>query len=141
MLIVFWILLGLVSAIAFLSLIRLQPERETQSLAIGLVVAAIIYVIFALTGGANGLWLAIEIAGIGIYSVLALLGWRFSILWLMLGWLAHPLWDISLHISDGGAKFTPAWYVIACVSFDLLTASYIAGKQLKLNLERKGNEF
>ncbi|MBD2569088.1 DUF6010 family protein [Anabaena lutea] len=135
--IVFWILFGLVGAISFITLTRIQPKKESQILAIGLVVAAIIYIGFAIGGGANQLWIVIEVAGVGVYGLLAVLGLRYSNWWLMLGWMAHPLWDIGLHLVNQGAVFTPAWYPIACISFDLLVASYIAGVQLNLFNLRK----
>jgi hypothetical protein len=125
MIIVFWILLGLVGAISFLALARIRPKPDSQILAIGLVVAAFIYIAFAIGGGASQLWIIIEVAGFGIYSLFALLGLRYSNWWLMLGWMAHPLWDIGLHLVNQGAVFTPGWYAIACVSFDLVVAIYI----------------
>ncbi|MBD2693988.1 DUF6010 family protein [Anabaena catenula] len=137
MIILVWILFGLVGAISFITLTRIQPKQESQILAIGLVVAALIYIGFAIGGGANQLWIVIEVAGVGVYGLLAVLGLRYSNWWLMLGWMAHPLWDIGLHLVNQGAVFTPAWYVVVCVSFDLLVASYITGVQLNLFNLRK----
>lgn len=128
----FWISLGLVAAILFVALIQIQPEQQSKILAVGLVIAAFIYVAFAMAGGANQSWLFIEIAGVGVYSLLAGLGVRYSDWWLMLGWMAHPIWDIGLHLLNNGAAFTPAWYAIACVSFDILIAVYIATVQFKI---------
>ncbi|NMG10261.1 DUF6010 family protein [Brasilonema sp. UFV-L1] len=139
MIIVCWILFGLVGAIAFLALAQIQPNQESRTLAVGLVVAALIYIGFAMGGGASQLWIAIEVAGVGVYGLLAVLGLRYSKWWLMLGWMTHPLWDIKLHMANIGATFTPHWYAIACVSFDLLIAAYIAGMQLKIFNLRKAN--
>ncbi|WP_404800445.1 transposase domain-containing protein, partial [Atlanticothrix silvestris] len=58
------------------------------------------------TGDTLG-WIVIEVAGVGIYGLLALLGLRYSNWWLMLGWMAHPLWDIGLHLVNQGSVFTP----------------------------------
>nr|WP_318780372.1 DUF6010 family protein [Atlanticothrix silvestris] len=88
------------------------------------------------TGDTLG-WIVIEVAGVGIYGLLALLGLRYSNWWLMLGWMAHPLWDIGLHLVNQGSVFTPAWYAIACVSFDLLIAMYITGVQIGIFNLRK----
>lgn len=125
MMIFFWMLLGLVGAISFVALARIHPKLDSPILAIGLIVAAFIYIAFAIGGGASQLWIITEVAGLGIYSLFALLGLRFSNWWLMLGWLAHPLWDIGLHLVNQSAVFAPSWYAIACVSFDLVVAIYI----------------
>ena len=70
--------MGLLSAIAFLAYIRLKPERELQTLAIGLIIAALIYVDFAIVGKSSQAWIAIKLAGIGIYSVPTVMGLRYS---------------------------------------------------------------
>ena len=48
-----------------------------------------------------------------------------SPLWLALGWLAHPIWDVVLHLMGAGTSFTPAWYALACLGFDPLVAVYV----------------
>lgn len=97
----------------------------------GLVVVALIYVGFASIGNANTSWIATEVAGIGIYGFFAVLGLQYSKWWLILGWIAHPLWDIGLHFTGSGAIFTPTWYSLACVSFDLLVGAYIFYVQVR----------
>lgn len=37
----------------------------------------------------------------------------------------HPLWDAALQLFGGAATFTPEWYVIACISFDVLVGVFI----------------
>lgn len=74
MMIVVWILFGLVGAISFLALARIQPNQELPILAVGLVVAALIYTCFAIGGGATKLWIALEAAGVRVYGLLAVLG-------------------------------------------------------------------
>lgn len=120
-----WLLLGLAGAALFLAIARVKPDREIQVLAIGLGVAAALYVGFAWVGGATGPWFATEMAGLGVYGLSALLGWRYSSKWLMLGWLAHPIWDLGLHFTGAGATYSPGWYVVTCVSFDLTVAAYL----------------
>lgn len=129
---IFWILLGLLAAFLFLTFTQTQPEQQPKILAIGLIITAFIYVVFAIIGRADHSWLLIEFSGVGIYSLLAILGIRYSNWWLMLGWIAHPLWDIKLHLLNEVAAFTPNWYAIMCVSFDLLIAAYIVNMQLKI---------
>ncbi len=69
-----WLLIGLVSAIAFLAFIQLKPAQKPQILAIGLLIAALSYVGFAIVGNASPGWIAIELAGVGMYSLLAVMG-------------------------------------------------------------------
>lgn len=132
MMIVFWMLIGVISAIAFLAFIQLKPAQESQVLAIGLIVAALIYVGFASVGNSRPEWIAIELAGVGLYGLLAVVGLYYSHWWLMLGWMAHPVWDIGLHWFGQGTIVAPSWYAIACTGFDGLIAAYIASRLLRL---------
>lgn len=135
--IVSWLFIGVVSAIAFLAFIQLKPAQEPQILAMGLILAALIYVGFAIVGNARLGWIAIELVGVGLYGLLAVIGLYFSQWWLMLGWVAHPVWDISLHWFAQGTIVTPISYAIICTSFDGLVAAYIANKLLKLSKLRR----
>lgn len=131
--VVFSLLLGLVGALVFLAIsATVAPQVESKILAVGLVIAALVYVGFAIVGNASMTWVIIEAAGVGIYSTIAILGLRYSNWWHMLGWLVHPIWDVWIHFFARGADFTPAWYALGCVSFDLLVAAYICGVQLSL---------
>lgn len=129
---IIWLLLGMLGALGFIAIIRVKSEKESKILAIGLVVAASIYVSFALIGNANLSWIATEVSGVGIYGFLAALGLRYSKWWLMLGWLAHPIWDVWLHFIGSGVIFTPRWYSSACISFDFFVAAYIFYTQVKV---------
>lgn len=139
------LLLGAVGAIAFLVATKVKPDAETRVLAIGLVVAAWIYVGFALVAGASLEWVALEIFGVAIYSLFAGLGVRYSSGWLLVGWLAHPLWDLGLHsvgntvgnTVGSSTTIAPAWYPPLCVSFDLVVAAYVCFVQVKLHLYRR----
>jgi hypothetical protein len=122
---IFWLLLGIVLGAAFLAFARAQPAAESRVLAIGLLVAAAIYVLFALNG-AEPEWIAVEVGGVVLYGSLAWLGLRHSLLWLSAGWALHPVWDVGVHLIGSGAVFAPAWYALICVTFDLLVAAYIA---------------
>ena len=126
MYIALWLLLGLVLAVAFLALARRRADGEARMLATGLVVAALIYVGLATVNGAFVPWLGWEVIGVAIYGALAGLGLRYSPWWLVIGWAVHSTWDAGLHLIGGGAAFTPEWYAVGCVSFDLLVAGYIA---------------
>lgn len=125
MLYTIWLLIGILLAGLFLWGARSRgPQREPTILAFGLIVAAIIYIGFALVWG-NPQWVAIEIAGLLLYTLFVLLAWRHNLIWLALGWAAHPLWDIGLHWLGQGHTVAPEWYIFACLSFDLLVAGYM----------------
>lgn len=120
-----WFGVGIVTAVIFLFYARSQGQpREFYILGTGLIIAAVIYVGFAALWG-NDQWLLIEIAGIAIYGLFVFLALRFSPIWLAVGWAGHSLWDVALHLLGQGHAIAPEWYVIACLSFDLLVAGYI----------------
>jgi hypothetical protein len=128
------IVLGALAAAALvLAARRLAPRRELPIYAAGLAVAALIYVGFAVAGGASVAWLAIESAGLAVFSLPALTRLKWSPLLLALGWAAHALWDLLLHAdavmhAGGGADahFVPDWYRLLCVGFDFALAAYLA---------------
>jgi hypothetical protein len=68
----------------------------------------------------------VEVVGVAIFGVMALLGLGRSLWWIVAGWALHPLWDVGLHYVAPGRSFAPESYTIACLSFDLLVAAYIA---------------
>jgi hypothetical protein len=104
-----------------------HPARSRrQPLAIGLGIAALIYVVFAVVGGGGARWLGIELAGLLGFAALAWMGIRSTALWLALGWTVHVAWDIGLH-PEGAAPFVPSWYPLLCVGFDLIVAGYALG--------------
>ena len=95
-------------------------------LVVALLIAALAYVLFATWAGERPSWVVGELVGVGIYGTMAVLGLRRSPWWLAAGWAAHPIWDVVLHYLGSGSSVAPEGWVIACVSFDLLVASYIA---------------
>ena len=101
----------------------LSDERASGVYAAGLLIAALIYVGFAATRGASSKLLALEIVGVILYGVVAWTGLRISVIVLALGWAAHTLWDVLLHVhGQAGAAYTPDWYPWACGGFDLVVA-------------------
>lgn len=124
------ILVGLVAGLALaLGLVRFargQGPREARRVyAVGLVVAALIYVAFAAAGRASMAWLAVEAFGVVVYGAAAVLGVRRWPSVLGLGWAAHVAWDTPLHVTGAGAVYTPDWYPWLCVSFDLVLAGAV----------------
>ena len=91
-----------------------------------LFIAAGIYIVFALRAGESALWVVVETVGVAIFGGMALLGLRGSLWWIGAAWALHPLWDVVLHYLGPGRPFAPETYTIACLSFDLLVAAYIA---------------
>lgn len=125
------ILLGAVLAVPLLLWAR-SRRGEDRIWALGLVVAALIYVGFALAGRAGAGSLIAELVGVAAFAAVAWLGVRRSALWLAAGWAVHVGWDLLLHPLTGPG-YAPVWYVRACIGFDLVVAAWIA-----LRPEREG---
>ncbi len=118
-----WVLLGVALAIPYVGVgRRLTGRRARVWWAGGLVVAALVYVAFAVARGAPPLALAFEAAGVVGYGMFAWLGLRGHAGWLAAGWLLHPLWDVGLHT---GFALAPAWYVWACLGFDVVVGVWL----------------
>lgn len=105
--------LGLALA-AFLR--RRPPEGERRGYAVGLAVAAAIYLGFALRDPEPG-WLLVEAGGFGAFSLAAWLGYARSPWWISAGWFAHVGWDLLLH-GGGHPGFVPEWYTLLCAGLD-----------------------
>jgi hypothetical protein len=119
-----WLGLGLLTVIPLLGGVhQASLEKVHQILGGFLILAALVYVGFALRLG-DWTWLGIELSSVLIYGGFYGLARRFSPLWLALGWLLHPVWDL-FHFLGSGHQFAPDWYTIACISFDLAVATYI----------------
>lgn len=122
---VLYLIIGLIAGAALLIYARSYSARaEKQILANALIIAAIIYVIFAFIWG-NATWWLIEIIGVPIYGAFAWASLRYSPNWLAVGWLLHPIWDVSLHLLGPGNMIAPHWYATACITFDILIAGYV----------------
>lgn len=119
---------------ACLVLLARLAGRENRILAIGLAVAALVYLGFAVVHGAGGREIGIEVAGVVVFSLVALAGVRLSPWWLALGWAAHVLWDVALH-PPGADVWVPHWYGPLCIGFDLLVAFYVAVRAVRMATE------
>lgn len=121
---------------------RFTPDIVGRSLlVIALFVAALVYVVFAIRAGEGTLWVVGESVGVAIFSGIALLGLRGSPYWIAAAWALHPLWDVGLHYFGPGYSFAPLGYTIACISFDLLVALYIAVAYGLLGAAGSGSEM
>lgn len=68
-------------------------------------------------------WLAIELAGLGIFSMLAVLGLKRSPWFLAVGIAGHGIvWDISHWTS----AYMPSWYPLMCLLVDIGLGLYTA---------------
>lgn len=119
------LLIGAAMGWLFVALAR-RWRREVPLAAWGLVLAALIYVGFALRTGSPGPgWLGVEIAGLAIFGTVAWLGARVSVWFLAAGWGAHAGWDFLHHLNQA-PDFVPAWYPAWCGSLDLAVAALLA---------------
>jgi len=120
---------GILAAILIYYYRGLSNRGARKFFANTLVLAALIYVGFALVGFLFGWasisWLLIEFLGVAIYFAFARVGLRRTVWLLSLGWAFHVFWDIGLHFSDK-ITFVPSFYPGACIGFDLVFAAYIA---------------
>ena len=112
--------------VAFL-ISRFTSEIVWRSfLVLFLFIAAGLYIIFAVRAGESAYWVVGELVGVAIFGGMGLLGLRGSVWWLVAAWALNPFWDVGLHYLGPGRSFAPETYTIACLSFDLLVAAYIA---------------
>jgi hypothetical protein len=133
------LLLGAVASLALVRLARAYPPRgERRVYAVGLVIAALIYVVFAAAAGAGARWLALESLGVFIYGAAARGGYRGRPWLLAAGWAAHVAWDVLLHLGGTGAEYAPHWYPWLCVSFDLVVAGAVLASTRRAAADLRG---
>ncbi|HVN92368.1 MAG TPA: hypothetical protein VMT38_01665 [Terracidiphilus sp.] len=124
------ILFGALVGAVFLLIARARGWRGELALyATGLVVAALIYVSFALFR--SGLThLTLEAAGLVGYSLAAAAGLRRWPALLGSAWIAHGAWD--LFVPAHAQAYVPAWYPAWCAGLDWLVGAYIVVKSRSL---------
>ena len=139
MIIVIALILGAALALALAGLARKYPPgRERRVYAVGLAIAALIYVGFSVVGGAGAKWLALESLGLLLYGAAAVVGLRGRPRLLAAGWAAHVGWDVLLHLSGPGSEYTPRWYPWLCLSFDLVMAGAVLGSSGRRAADLRG---
>ena len=123
---VLMIVLGAALALAYVVYARTR-RRPAVVFAAGLIVAAAIYVVFALFA-MDWRSVLLELGGLLLFTAIAFGGLRWTSHLLAIGWLAHVAWDLLLHpVQLSG--FAPWWYPALCIGFDLFVAGSIAGKR------------
>ena len=121
----FWmeVIIGFAAAVISILVARsVFPKKDHAFWRTGLVVAALVYVVFSFFGGSLQ-WVLIELGGVLLYLSFAVLSKRYSLWYLALGWGLHVLWDLLLHGED--LDFVPSWYPAVCLGFDLAIAAYV----------------
>ena len=115
---------GILLAAGLLYYIKRFTERTRLTItALALFIAALIYVLFALTSR-NELYIATEVVGLLFFLLLIWLGYKYSFWFVALGWLLHVLWDLGLH-PEQTVPYVPQWYAWLCVGFDAVLALYL----------------
>ncbi|WP_415894867.1 DUF6010 family protein [Neptuniibacter sp. PT34_22] len=126
---ILWLIFGLAGGGLLIKFAKGRAEQEQINIfGIALMIAALIYIGFAVIYGASSTWLIIETVGVLVYGSFYLLAKRFGLHFLALGWLLHPLWDVCLHLLGAGGHFAPEWYAVMCITFDLVVAVYLFRK-------------
>lgn len=118
-----YVVVGAVGGHVLAVVARRSPDRTGPYFAHALVVAAFVYVAFAMAS-MESVWLAVEIAGLLIFLGFASLGLKRSLSWLWLGWALHIVWDAGIHVIAETA-FVPAWYPALCIGFDAVVAYHV----------------
>lgn len=119
------VFVGVALAVPYLLYARRARRDRRRVFGIGLVVAAAVYIGFAATRGTVEDVL-VESGGVVLFGILAFLGVRHSAYFLALGWAAHVGWDLLLH-PVGVSSYTPWWYPVVCIGFDLVVAGAVFG--------------
>jgi hypothetical protein len=132
------LLIGTLSCVVFVLVARQAGQKREMILyAAALIIAALIYVGFAVAGGATVSCLVLESGGLVLFSLVALFGLR-SVWVLTIGWATHAVWDVLLHkVLEGG--FVPEWSPVVCIGFDLFLAGYIAARRVDSGWRKKLN--
>lgn len=126
-----WLALGIVAVMPLICFAeKLKYPTAIKLLGRSLIIAAIIYIGFAFVWG-DTRWLLVEAVGVAAYGLFYWLAIKGGGLWLALGWLLHPVWDIAVHMAGPGVHVVPEWYALACVSFDFAVAIYIVRRVQK----------
>lgn len=116
--------IGILIALAVVIAVRtLARSYELHVYAAGLVVAAAIYLLAALSAAASASWLGLELGGVVLFGALAFFGLRTHPAFLGLGWCLHVAWDAFL-----SADLVSPWYPGLCAGFDLVLGAYILAR-------------
>lgn len=101
-----------------------RARRPARPVAIGLFVAALVYLLSAGLVGASLGHTVLELFGVAVFGVIAVAGaLRWPVL-LAMGWAVHVAWDVLLHPAHE-AGYAPWWYPALCTGFDFVVAAFV----------------
>jgi hypothetical protein len=104
-------------------------DRDRSFYTVVLVVTASYYDLFAVMGGSTRALLS-ELVATGAFIVLSAVGFRRNLWLVVVGLLAHGVFDI-VHgrlIEDPGV---PLWWPMFCLMFDIAAGAYLAWRLLQ----------
>lgn len=99
-------------------------DRDRAFYPVVIVVIALLYVLFAVMGNSQDA-LVRELIPITLFLATAVLGFRRSLWWAVLGLAAHGLFDLT-HAGMIHNPGVPSWWPAFCLSYDLVAAGYLA---------------
>ena len=118
-----WLLLGVVLAGLNIGIAQsFRRDTQVRVFAVFLFLAAVIYLVFGAFHDVQ--WVALEGAGVVLFSLLAWVGMRRPIV-LAVGWLLHAAWDGGLHLALEQPVVGP-WLPLLCLPYDGILAGYLA---------------
>lgn len=99
-------------------------DRDRAMYPVVIVVIALLYILFAVIGGAGEalLWESIPMF---LFVVAAVLGFRRSLWWAVFALAAHGVFDL-FHAEMIHNPGVPSWWPMFCSSYDLAAAGYLA---------------
>ena len=99
-------------------------DRDRAFYPVVTMVVASYYALFAVIGGSDGtlLW---ELIPIFLFVLVAVLGFRNSLWWAVLGLAGHGVFDL-FHAGLIHNLGVPSWWPMFCASYDLVAAAYLA---------------
>ena len=99
-------------------------DRDRAFYPVVIVVIALLYALFAVIGDSREA-LSWELIPISLFLLTAVLGFRHSLWWAVLGLAAHGLFDL-FHAGLIHNPGVPSWWPAFCLSYDLVAAAYLA---------------
>lgn len=121
---VFFIGVGIALAVSLFALV-IGLDRERAFYTTVLMVIALLYALYAAIGGTREAMLQ-ESAGIAVFIALAVLGFKRSEWFLVVGLVGHGVYDY-FHpglVHNGGV---PEWWPAFCAGYDVLAGVFLAG--------------
>jgi hypothetical protein len=99
-------------------------DRDRAFYPVVTMVVASYYALFAVIGG-GGQTLRWEMIPISLFLLAAVLGFRKSLWWAVLGLAGHGVFDL-FHAGLIHNPGVPSWWPMFCMSYDLAAAGYLA---------------